>query len=97
MIKHAYIHIPFCLRKCNYCSFVSGKNIQDKEPYLTALIEEIKTKYKQEKLKTLYIGGGTPSLLEAKDVEKIINLFTFENNAEITLEANPESITIEKI
>lgn len=97
MIKHAYIHIPFCLRKCNYCSFVSGKNIQDKEPYLTALIEEIKTRYKQEKLKTLYIGGGTPSLLEAKDVEKIINLFTFEDNAEITLEANPETITKEKI
>ncbi len=96
MIKHAYIHIPFCIRKCNYCSFVSGKNIQDKEPYLQALIKEIQIKYKQEKLKTLYIGGGTPSLLSPKDVEILISLFNFEENPEITIEINPETITKEK-
>lgn len=93
MIKHAYIHIPFCIRKCNYCSFVSGENINEKEQYLNALKKEIYEKYKQEKLKTLYIGGGTPSLLEPEEVENIISLFRFENNSEITIEINPETIT----
>lgn len=96
MIKHAYIHIPFCIRKCNYCSFVSGKNIQDKEPYLQALIEEIQARYNKDKLKTLYIGGGTPSLLNPKDIEALIELFNFEENPEITIEINPETITKEK-
>lgn len=96
MIKHAYIHIPFCIRKCNYCSFVSGKNIQDKEPYLQALIKEIQTRYNQDKLKTLYIGGGTPSLLNPKDIETLISLFNFEESPEITIEINPETITKEK-
>ncbi|MBQ8886739.1 MAG: radical SAM family heme chaperone HemW [Candidatus Gastranaerophilales bacterium] len=97
MTKHAYIHIPFCLRKCNYCSFVSGKNIQDKEQYLNALFQEIKSKYKKEKLKTLYIGGGTPSLLEPNEIENIISLFNFEEKPEITIEINPETITKEKV
>ena len=97
MIKHAYIHIPFCLRKCNYCSFVSGKNICDKEPYLKALHNDIKTRYNKEELSTLYIGGGTPSLLDAIDIAKIIDLFVLKNDAEITIEVNPETITKEKI
>lgn len=97
MIKHAYIHIPFCLRKCNYCSFVSGKNIQDKEPYINALIKEIKKRYNKEKLKTLYLGGGTPSLLEPQDIEKLIFLFDFEKEPEITIEINPETITKDKM
>lgn len=97
MIKHAYIHIPFCIRKCNYCSFVSGKNIQDKEPYINALIKEIKNRYNKEKLKTLYLGGGTPSLLEPQDIEKLIFLFDFEKEPEITIEINPETITKDKM
>lgn len=97
MIKHAYIHIPFCLRKCNYCSFVSGKNIQDKEEYLMALTKEIKTRYNKEKLKTLYIGGGTPSLLTPKEIEQLISYFDFEKKPEITIEINPETINKEKI
>ena len=97
MTQHAYIHIPFCIRKCKYCSFVSGENIKYKEQYLNALILEIKTRYKQEKLKTLYIGGGTPSLLESKDIENIISLFCFYDNPEITIEINPETLTKEKV
>ena len=96
MIRHAYIHIPFCLRKCNYCSFVSGKNIEKKDIYISKLIEEIKHKYKNEKLKTLYIGGGTPTLLDTENLKQILDLFCFENNAEITIEANPETIEKEK-
>lgn len=96
MIENAYIHIPFCLRKCKYCSFISGKNIKQKEEYITALIKEIKTNYKGEKLKTLYFGGGTPSLLDIQDLETIINIFDFQKNPEITLETNPETVTFEK-
>ncbi len=91
-MEHAYIHIPFCKRKCKYCSFVSGVNIEYKEQYIKALLKEIKQKYKQEKLKTLYIGGGTPSLLDIEDINEIVSLFSFYENAEITLEVNPETV-----
>ena len=96
MIKHAYIHIPFCLRKCHYCSFVSGFNVSKKDIYIDALLKEIKNRYNKEQLSTIYFGGGTPSLLEAKDIEKILNELNFENNAEITIEANPETIEEKK-
>lgn len=96
MIQHAYIHIPFCIRKCHYCSFVSGINIKYKEIYLKALIQQIKTSYKNEFLKTLYIGGGTPSLLDSDDLDKIIECFNLYENAEITLEVNPETVEKEK-
>ncbi len=96
MIEHAYIHIPFCLRKCNYCAFVSGFNIENKTKYLKSLLFEIRKKYKGEKLKTLYIGGGTPSLLEAYEIKKIIECFNFQENCEITLEVNPETVKNEK-
>lgn len=96
MIENAYIHIPFCLRKCNYCSFVSGENIEKKEQYINALINEIKLRYRNEKLKTLYLGGGTPSLLNSEDISKIISCFYFTDLPEITLETNPETVNEEK-
>ena len=96
MISHAYIHIPFCIRKCRYCDFVSGENICYKSEYLNALTEQIKKQYKKEKLKTLYIGGGTPSLLEPRDIKKIISLFNIGEKAEITLEVNPETVDFTK-
>lgn len=97
MITSAYIHIPFCRRKCHYCSFISFSKIDLQEKYIKSLLKEIQTRYKGEKLKTLYIGGGTPSLLTAKNIEKIINCFNFEINAEITCEANPEKLSYEWI
>ena len=96
MIEHAYIHIPFCLRKCKYCDFVSGKDINNKEIYLEALLSEIKVTYKNDFLKTLYLGGGTPSLLSADEIKLIYDCFKLEENAEITLEANPETVELEK-
>ncbi len=92
MTNHAYIHIPFCIRKCRYCDFVSGADIQLKNEYINSLIVQIKEQYENEELKTLYIGGGTPSLLDVRDMEKILSLFKPAENAEITLEANPETV-----
>ncbi len=96
MIKHAYIHIPFCKRKCYYCSFVSGIDFFYKKQYIDALLKEIKIKYKNDKLNTLYFGGGTPSLLEVCDFENIISNFNLNSNCEITVEANPESVSFSK-
>ena len=95
MTENVYIHIPFCRRKCNYCSFISFPSIDKKEQYLDALKKEIQSKYKNEKLKTLYFGGGTPSLLEASDFSDIISLFDVDNSTEITTELNPENLTKE--
>ncbi len=96
MVNHAYIHIPFCIRKCHYCSFVSGFSINKKTEYISALTEEIKKKYKNEKLSTIYFGGGTPSLLESEELSQILSCFDFDDTCEITLEANPETVTKEK-
>ncbi len=96
MIENVYIHIPFCKRKCKYCSFVSGYDLKNKTKYLETLFYEISKFYKQEEIKTLYIGGGTPSLLEINDIKEIINLFIFNKDPEITLEVNPETVKIEK-
>lgn len=93
MVKNAYIHIPFCKSKCNYCSFISYSMLEFKEKYLYALEKEIKHFYEQEPLDTLYIGGGTPSVLLVSELEAIIKRFVFEPNAEITVELNPETLT----
>ena len=68
MTQSAYIHIPFCKRKCYYCSFVSYENKRDLDfdDYLKILLKEIEYFYKGENLKTLYIGGGTPSIVDVK-------------------------------
>ena len=96
MIEHAYIHIPFCKRKCHYCSFISGLDIEKKEQYLSALCDEIDYKYKKEFLKTIYLGGGTPSLLKTEDLEQILSKFNWNDETEITIEVNPETVTLEK-
>lgn len=95
MVKNAYVHIPFCKSKCKYCSFVSYPTLELKEQYLDALEKEIKYFYENEFLNTLYIGGGTPSVLDVIDIKKIIDNFNFEQNAEITIELNPETLTAE--
>lgn len=89
--KSAYIHIPFCKRKCNYCAFTSFSGLNLIDDYVKKLISEIKYYYKGEALETLYIGGGTPSLMNEKHFEKILSLFNFAPQAEITVEINPDS------
>jgi len=93
MVKSAYIHIPFCKSKCHYCSFISFFNkLELKNDYLLALKKDISEFYQKENLNTLYFGGGTPSLLEVSEFDKIIKLFNFSQNPEITAELNPESV-----
>ena len=96
-----YIHIPFCNHICSYCSFT--KFYYDKKKvseYLNSLKQEIELNYKGEIIKTLYIGGGTPSSLNIDELNKlfeIIKIFKLDNDLEFTIEVNPENITLEKI
>ncbi len=92
MTSSVYIHIPFCRQKCKYCSFVSFPWLDRKEQYLKVLKQEIQNKYKGEVLKTLYFGGGTPSLLSLDDLVTLLTLFEKNNDTEITLEINPETV-----
>ena len=94
MATSAYIHIPFCKSKCKYCSFVSYTNQNSllQKNYINTLLKEINYYYKKEPLKTLYIGGGTPSLLKIDSLKKILNCFNFSKNPEITIEVNPETV-----
>ena len=101
-----YIHIPFCARKCYYCDFISYVKKQDKiEAYFNALINEIEQESKNIKkediVTTIYIGGGTPSFVDAKYITKIIetieNYYMVEKNVEITIEVNPGTVDENKL
>ncbi len=98
-----YIHIPFCRAKCGYCDFNSFPPCEGQaEEYVKRLIKEIKeSPYRGEAADTVFIGGGTPSLLLPVFIEKILKAadeaFPFKAGCEITMEANPESITSERL
>lgn len=96
-----YIHIPFCKAKCYYCDFVSFANKEDlKKEYVEAVIKEIKyRKLDKYNIKTMYIGGGTPSTLDSTDISKIIDEIkeNLDKNAEITIEVNPGTVNKEKL
>jgi oxygen-independent coproporphyrinogen-3 oxidase len=96
-----YIHIPFCRRACHYCNFHFSTSLQRKNDFVSALLEEIERKrlyFEGESVETIYLGGGTPSLLSAGELEQIMKklrtVFPIEAGAEVTLEANPDDITI---
>lgn len=99
-----YIHFPFCKKKCLYCAFYSIGNFQQYESYLQALQQEIDLRkdYLQEReIETLYLGGGTPSLLKISDLKAIVaqlkQHFTFAPHLEFTLEGNPDQLTLEYV
>lgn len=92
MARSVYIHIPFCLSKCNYCSFVSFGTLKKKTGYLYSLLKEIDYYYRGEPLETLYFGGGTPSLMSIEELKKILGKFSISKNTEITIEVNPDSV-----
>ena len=100
-MKSVYIHIPFCKTICSYCDFCKVfYNEKMVDNYLERLKEEIVNNYKGEVLRTIYIGGGTPSCLSIKELEKlfdIIKLFNIDNIYEFTIECNIETLDKEKI
>lgn len=96
MLSGMYIHIPFCLNKCNYCDFLSFKSTdEEREKYVTALIKEINM-YPKFPLETVYFGGGTPSLLTPEQVNRVLANLDIKENSEVTLEVNPKTVTLEK-
>ena len=96
-----YIHIPFCRSICTYCDFCKMLyNEKYVDNYLDCLEKEIKERYHNEPIKTIYIGGGTPSSLTIKELERllsIIDTLNLEDNYEYTIECNIEDINIDKI
>lgn len=95
-----YIHIPFCVRKCNYCDFLSAPaTTAVQEQYLHALLHEIKgrsTAFRDRLVNTIFIGGGTPSIMPAEHIELIMNMvkscFNIATEAEISIEVNPGTV-----
>ena len=101
---HLYLHIPFCRQACHYCDFHFSTSLKAKQDIVQAICQEIalQKNYLQDKnLETIYFGGGTPSLLEEEDLalifENISKHFTLRPDIEITLEANPDDLTKEKV
>ncbi|MEO8568910.1 MAG: radical SAM family heme chaperone HemW, partial [Ginsengibacter sp.] len=101
-----YIHIPFCKQACYYCNFHFSTSLSLKEEMIAALKKEIILSYNSntldtEIIETIYFGGGTPSLLNKREIEELLfaikDNYTVNASPEITLEANPDDITIEKL
>lgn len=100
-----YIHIPFCIRKCKYCDFLSFvSDEKTMEQYVESLCEEIQSffqKYKDYEVKSVYLGGGTPSVLKPELTKKILNtlheIAVIASDAEISTEANPGTLDMEKL
>ena len=101
MATSVYIHIPFCDTICTYCAFTKlfyeEKIVNE---YLKTLKKEIKKEYQGEEIKTIYIGGGTPSCLKFSQLKELLDslqVIKKSSNIEFTIEVNPESITKEKL
>ncbi|WP_188051447.1 radical SAM family heme chaperone HemW [Flavobacterium sp. GP15] len=99
-----YIHIPFCKQACHYCDFHFSTSMKKKEEMVLALAKEIKLRKKEcfdESIKTIYFGGGTPSVLTSREINFLIDA-VYENykvigDPEITLEANPDDLSEDRI
>ena len=96
-----YVHIPFCKRKCDYCDFISysGKDAKIQE-YIETVKKEIELQKIKSEITTIYIGGGTPSYIDSKYIKEIVAEIRKKNvstNAEITIEVNPGTVSLEKL
>jgi oxygen-independent coproporphyrinogen-3 oxidase len=97
-----YAHIPFCAAICNYCNFNRGLfEAGLKDRYVGALLQEIRQRGDGAQADTIFFGGGTPSLLEPSEIAAVVTecrrAFALAPGAEITLEANPETVTLERL
>ena len=96
-----YLHVPFCMKKCKYCDFLSwAGSEEEQETYVQGLLKEIES-YREfakgYKVSTVFLGGGTPSILSGEQIERILgavsDVFMMDKHAEITLETNPGTVT----
>ena len=94
-----YLHIPFCKQKCSYCNFHFSTSFSLKDEMLSAIKKEIQLRHNElenKTLKSLYFGGGTPSVLSVDEIKSLIDeiqkYFSFDENIEITLESNPDDL-----
>ena len=99
-----YIHIPFCKQACHYCDFHFSTSLKKKDEMVLALAKEIemrKSEFQDEVVETIYFGGGTPSILEISDIKLLIETvysnYNVAENPEITVEANPDDLSKERI
>ncbi|MBC7452005.1 MAG: radical SAM protein, partial [Cytophagales bacterium] len=99
-----YIHIPFCKKACTYCDFHFSTSLKYADEMVDAICTEIrlkKNRLQNESIGSIYFGGGTPSVLPAKSYEKIFDAlnscFSIAADAEITMEANPDDLDLQKI
>jgi len=99
-----YIHIPFCKQACHYCDFHFSTSMAKKEVMISALKKELvlrKEEFKDEVVETIYFGGGTPSVLETSEIndltQTVYSNYHVTENPEITLEANPDDLSTEKL
>ena len=99
-----YIHIPFCKQQCHYCDFHFSTSLKTKEDLLNALVHEMKIQssfLEGTKIRTIYFGGGTPSLLSKDEIKALFEAlnqsFELDNLEEITMEANPDDLTEQKV
>lgn len=99
-----YIHIPFCRRACHYCDFHFTTNLKNTSELVDAIVREIEIRKDYlhgESISTIYFGGGTPSLLPTSELERILdrisNFHPLESDLELTVEANPEDLSVDKL
>lgn len=95
-----YIHIPFCRKRCHYCDFFKSTDLTQKSRLLAGLKKELESRaseFESEEINTIYLGGGTPSVLLIDELKDILDLiyqnYKVSNQAEITMEANPDDLT----
>ena len=94
-----YIHIPFCKTRCIYCGFFSTTMLRERQNYVDAIVEELKIRNSQQQIETIYLGGGTPSLLQTSQLRQIFgaiyHIYNVSEMAEVTIECNPDDVTKE--
>ncbi|SKA85819.1 oxygen-independent coproporphyrinogen-3 oxidase [Caloramator quimbayensis] len=95
MINSLYVHIPFCKKKCLYCDFNSYVRLDIQDDYIKALLTEIK-RINQSKFKTIFIGGGTPTILSISNLKKLLSELKKFNADEFTVETNPGTLDDQK-
>jgi oxygen-independent coproporphyrinogen-3 oxidase len=99
-----YLHIPYCHQACNYCDFHFSTSLKSKTDLIKSILLELDLRanyLSSKKISTIYFGGGTPSILPESDLfsilEKIYKIYSVDQNAEITIECNPEDLNIDKL